>query len=59
MNEGMLLTYHPNVTEQHGALRINAQSFFEVNFCQVELLLFVVDHSQTIPVEKIHLYVYH
>lgn len=38
------------MTQQHRALRVDAQSFFEVNFCQVELLLFVVDHAQTIPV---------
>ncbi len=42
-------TYHSDVTEQHRALRVDAQSFFKVDFCQVELLLFVVNHSQTVP----------
>ena len=44
-----ILTYHSDVTEQHRALRVDAQSFLKVDFCQVELLLFVVNHPQTIP----------
>ncbi len=51
MDEGCYkLTYHSNVTEQHRALRVDAQSFLKVDFCQVELLLFVVNHPQTIPI---------
>lgn len=50
MNGGCyMLTYHSDVAEQHGALRVDAQSFLEVDFCQVELLLFVVNHPQTVP----------
>lgn len=47
-----MLTYHSDVTEQHRALRVDAQSFLKVDFCQVELLLFVVNHPQTIPTHR-------
>lgn len=46
------LTYHSDVTEQHGALRVDAQSFLKVDFCQIELLLFVVNHPQTVPTQR-------
>lgn len=42
-------TYHSDVTEQHGALRVDAQRLLEVDFCQVELLLLVVNHPKAIP----------
>lgn len=38
------------MAEQHRALRVDAQSLLEVDLSQVELLLFVVDHPQTVPV---------
>lgn len=43
------LTYHSDVTEQHWALRVDAQSLLEMDFCKVELFLFVVNHSQSVP----------
>ena len=44
-----MLTYNSDVAEQHGALRVDAQSFLEMDFCQIELLLFVVNHPETVP----------
>lgn len=42
-------TYHSDVAEQHGALRVDAQSLLEVDLSQIELLLLVIDHPQTVP----------
>lgn len=48
-SSGRVKTYHSNVAEQHRALRVDAQGFLKVDLSQVKLLLFVVNHSQTIP----------
>lgn len=37
------------MAEEHRALRVDAKCLLEVNLCQVELLLLIVDHPQAIP----------
>ena len=45
-------TYHAYVAVQHRARWVDRQSLAEVDFSQVELLLFVVNHTNTIPGTK-------
>lgn len=46
------VTYHTNMAIQHRTGRVNRQSFPKVDFSQVKLLLFVVNHTNTVPTSK-------
>lgn len=46
------VTYHTNMTIQYRTGRVYWQSFPKVDFSQVELLLLVVNHANTVPTNQ-------